>query len=305
VAVDPSTGRDRLVLELTSLASSAIRDVERVAGRTILVTMPAALAAFDPGTARLAWSFAPPGAVELRASSFGPLVLAASDTGFLYALDALTGQPRWRVHLPGRVVGLPIAFADTCVVTCETALGGSLVSLDPATGHRRFEVPLDVSPTGAPVPFAGLLGVPGTVAGDALVTAVDPAGELVWEEATGLGSGPVALAALPSALLAKTADGACTALDRSGQPLWSRPAISDQLAAANPPPVVARGVALVPSQRVEAIDPQSGALLGELPVTEPIELICGASLDAWGIDADGLVTAARLETHLSLIRGRA
>ena len=202
------------------------------------------------------------------------------------------------------MVAPPISFAGACLVACETTLGGSLVSLDAATGHRRFEVPLDVTPTGAPVPFAGLLAVPGTVGGDALVTAVDPAGALAWEEATALGAGAVAVAALPSGLVAKTADGACTALDRDGEPLWSRGAISERLAPANPPPVVARGVALVPSERVDAIDPRSGALLGEVPIPEPVELLASAALDAWGVDVDGIVTAARLETHLSVVRGR-
>ncbi len=303
VALDPSSGRDRGSLPLASLPNPAVRSVERISGGLALITVPAALAALDPGRGAVAWTFAPPGALELRATGFGPLVVAASDTGFVYGIDAATGQLRWRINLPGPVASLPTAFADACIVACEAPLGGALVSLDPATGHRRFEVPLDGSPAAAPVPFAGLLGVPGTVAGDALVTAVDPSGQLAWEESTALGPGAPALAALPSGLLAKTADGACTALDRAGEPIWSRPAVTDH-ARSNPPPVIARGVALVASERVDAIDPQSGALLGEVPIPEPLELICGPSLDVWGLDADGLVTAARLETHLSLVRGR-
>ncbi|HET9594248.1 MAG TPA: hypothetical protein VFP65_01640, partial [Anaeromyxobacteraceae bacterium] len=62
-------------------------------------------------------------------------------------------------------------------------------------------------------------------------------------------------------------------------------------AADHPPPsaaapVVARGVALVPDDGVEP---------------PPVRLVADAALRLWGMDADGAVTALRLETHLSVV----
>jgi hypothetical protein len=65
---------------------------------------------------------------------------------------------------------------------------------------------------------------------------------------------------------------------------------------------VARGVALVPSDQVEAIDARTGVLLGRAPLAGVVELLCDESLNAWGIDADGVLAAAHLETHLSVVR---
>ena len=300
VSVDPSTGADRWALPVDRLPHGSVWDVRRVAGGGAVAVGPGSLAAIDP-SGRITWTFAPPAAVELRTAAHGPLVLAASDAGFLYALDAASGQLRWRVHVPGPLAAVPTAHGAASMLVCTTDLGGSVVSIDPATGRRAFEVPLDVTPTSAPVAFAGLLGIAGSVGGDLVVTAVDPAGRLAWEDAPPLGPGPAALATLRSSLLAKTADGACAAIDRSGATIWTLRAACAHPPPANPPPVVARGVALVPSEEVAAIDARTGAFLGGVPIPAPVRLVCDAALNAWGVDAEGVITAVRLETHLSVL----
>jgi hypothetical protein len=60
-------------------------------------------------------------------------------------------------------------------------------------------------------------------------------------------------------------------------------------------------VVLVASEQVDALDARTGALLGRAPLHAPVRLLSDASLHAWGLDGDGVVTAVRLETHLSVV----
>ena len=299
-SLDPATGRERWSRGLEDLPEG-LRSVVRLAGGLTLVIAPGMATALDPGSGRTAWTFAPPASLELRAAALGPMAVLGSDTGFLYGIDATTGRTAWRLRLPGPLAAPPAAYRDACMALCATDLGGSLLAVDPSTGRRRFEVPFDVAPTGPMVSFAGLLGVAGVVAGDPVVTAIDPAGRLAWEDASPLGSGPIVLAALHAGVLAKTAQGACVALDRDGAVRWSHPRVALHPPPANVQPVVVRGVALVPGEQAEALDAASGKPLGQARLTAPVRLLADADLNAWGMDAEGVVTAVRLETHLSVV----
>jgi hypothetical protein len=160
---------------------------------------------------------------------------------------------------------------------------------------------VDAAPQGAPVPFAGLLALPCATAGDPVVAAIDPAAaRLAWEDAPPLPAGPLALAALPWGLLVATPSGACAGLDRAGDVRWSRsPEVRPAPSAA--PPVVARGVALVPAEGVEVLDAATGEGLGHARMPPPFRLVADAALRLWGMDAEGVVTSLRLETHLSVV----
>jgi outer membrane protein assembly factor BamB len=300
-ALDPATGRERWAFPLDALPQRTVRGVLRAAGGLAVVVGPGAACAVDPGARDVAWTFAPPAALELVGGAVSGFVLLGSDAGFLYALEAGTGRTAWRTRLPGPLAAPPALYGADCLALCRTDLGGSLLALDPATGRRRFEVTLDATPTGGVVPFAGLLGVAGSVAGDLVVAAVDPAGALAWEDVPPLGAGAAALAPLRSGVLATTADGACVALDRAGDPRWSRAPAHPVPPVDCAPPIVARGVALVASEQVDALDVRTGALLGHAPIHAPVRLLSDAALRAWGMDGDGVVTAVRLETHLSVL----
>ncbi len=209
----------------------------------------------------------------------------------------------WRLRLPGPLAATPLQLGRELFVLCTTDRGGSLIALDPASGRRRIEVPLDVTPTGPLVPFAGLLGMAGTVAGDPVVMALDPRGALAWEDAPplGAGAGAVALAPIPGGLLVKTVHGTCVALDRGGEARWARPREAIHPPFVNVAPVVARGIALVAGEEVEALEVATGRVLGGLRLGTPVRLAADAALHVWALDAEGVLAAARLTTHLSVL----
>ncbi len=300
-ALDVVTGRDRWAARRSALPERDVRDVVRIAGGLALVVSPGAVTALQPSSGAPAWTFSPPAALDLRALPLGQLVLIGSDAGFLYGVEAATGRTAWRLRLPGPLAAAPAPFAESCLALCATELGGSLIAVDPSTGRRRFETPLDVTPTSAAVPFAGMVAIAGVVAGDPVVTALAPTGELSWEDAPPLGPGPLALAPLASGLLAKTPSGACVALGRGGETIWSRLRATPHPPPASVVPVIGRGVALVAGEHVDALDAATGKLLAQLPISAPVRLVADPALNAWGVDVEGVVTAARLETHLSVL----
>jgi hypothetical protein len=65
--------------------------------------------------------------------------------------------------------------------------------------------------------------------------------------------------------------------------------------------VVARGVALVAGEEVEALEIATGRVLGALRLGTPVRLVADAALHVWALDAEGVVAAARLATHLSVL----
>ncbi len=50
-----------------------------------------------------------------------------------------------------------------------------------------------------------------------------------------------------------------------------------------------------------AVDAATGAVLGRAPLPGAVRLLCDATLQAWAMDGEGVVTAARVETHLSVL----
>jgi outer membrane protein assembly factor BamB len=294
---DLATGRERWSRQLAGGLPRAL--TAPGAGRPLVLAAGPALFALDPASGRILWRFEPPAARALQLAAFGPLALAASDAGFLYALDA-SGRLEWRLHLPGPPTGPPQPLGSDGAVLCATDRGGALVRFDAASGRRRFEAPLEFTPTAPAVPFAGLLGVCGAVAGDPVVAAVDSAGALAWTDAAPL-AGPLAGAEVPIGLLVKTAGGACAALGRDGEVRWAGGGDSRHPPPSNLAPVAARGVALVPGETVAVLDPASGGHLGEAPVGAAARLLVDPDLSLYAIDADGLVLAARVATHLSVL----
>lgn len=301
-SLDPMTGRTRWSRPLASLPGGSLRDVVRLTGGVALVVTAGTVTALGPSDGRELWSFSPPTALRLRPAALGPLVALGSDAGFLYALEVSTGHLSWRLRLPGQLAAPPLVWGGTFLALCESDLGALLLGVEPASGRRLFEVGLDASPVGPMTPFAGLLAMAGVVAGDPLIAAIDRNGQRVWEDAPLLGRAPVTLVPLSSGLLVATSSGACAALARDGSVLWSQPARAEaDLSRSTATPVVARGVALVGAERLQAFDTGTGQPLGHAPLVWPSRLLADGDLNVWGIDIDGSVIGIRLETHLSLL----
>jgi outer membrane protein assembly factor BamB len=270
--------------------------------RLVLVRSGASIGAHDAATGERRWTFAPPGASRVSLRDVGPLLLAASDTGMVHALDR-DGRIAWRLRGGGPLAASPLGGARACLLTFLSPTGATLTGVDPATGERLFETSLDFVPVAAPVRFAGRIAVSGRVAGEGVVAALEEDGTPAWTDSSPAGPCP-SLAARPGGLVAKGADGTCAGMDRDGAVAWLRNGSGAPVAPGNLAASVVRGVVLCPSEEVDVLDAATGAHLGRAPGHAPCRLLADDDLTTWTIDADGLVTGARVRGHLALVPGR-
>ena len=297
---DVATGAVRWARELDA-HEGLPRAAFALRGGPLVLAYPRALAALDVGSGDPLWTFVAPGSSALHAAASGALVIASSEAGLAYGLDP-EGRTAWRVRLPGPAVAPARAILGGTLLPSATALGGALLLVDPTNGTRGWEAPLDFAPTTPPSAFAGLLAVTGSVGGDPIVTALEPAtGRSAWTESAPIPGGPFSLASLSSALIAKTASGTCAALSREGAVLWTQRRPAPHPPPVNLEPVPARGLLLVPSEQVQVLDPATGAILGTARCGAPANLHVRADLSLVAMDGEGLVTALRLATHLGVV----
>jgi outer membrane protein assembly factor BamB len=298
--LDAATGRRRWSRPLAGPLEAAPRALCPLRGGGVALVGASAISALDLSSGRPLWRFEPPVAMGLAASAFGGLVVAGADTGFLYGIDG-TGRVAWRQAGPGKLLAPPVPWGEECLALCEGDRGAHLLALEAATGHRRWDALVDLSPAGPPVPFAGLCAVAGTVAGDAVVVAIEPGGLQAWASAPSLGEGPFALAPLRAGLAAKVAAGASAAFDREGRATWTHAREIAHPPPGNLPPVACRGVLVVPCDEILALEATSGARLGVLPGIAPTRLSVGDDLSLAALDPAGVLTAVRLASHLSVV----
>ncbi len=268
-------------------------------GGRLFVAAGPSVSALDASRGDALWTFLSPGASRLSLLPLGPLLVVASDTGMVHALDP-AGRVAWRLRGAGPLAAPLTGTGRSCLLAFLTPTGATLASVDPSTGARLFEASLDFTPVGPPLRFAGRIALAGSVAGDAVIAALEEDGSPAWVEPSPTGGAP-SLAACGAGLLAKGADGTCGALDRDGRTLWLRSCAGRPVPPGNVPPVAARGVVVAAAEEVEILDVSTGAPIGRVPAHAPARLVVDGDLTTWALDADGLLTGARVRGHLSVV----
>jgi outer membrane protein assembly factor BamB len=268
-------------------------------GRVVLASGPSTTAV-DSTSGETAWAFESAGALRLSPLLLGSLVILAADSGMVHAVDP-SGKMAWRLRGAGPLAAPPVRDGRTCLLCFRTPTGATLASVEASTGVRVFETSLEFAPTGAPLRFAGRIAITGRVGGDVLVAALEEDGAPAWIEPSPTGSA-VALAPLAGGLLAKGPDGSCAALDRFGRTVWSRSCEGRPAPPGNLAPIPIRGLVVVVAEEVDLLDAASGDQVGRLPIHAPARMLVDGDLTTWALDADGLVTGARLRGHLSVLQ---
>jgi outer membrane protein assembly factor BamB len=195
----------------------------------------------------------------------GDAVFVADNDGAFRALDAATGQERWRAPLGGGATGA--AVVGTTVLTG----GDALVARDTATGDERWRLGPAMAVT-APV-ACGELAYAGGARG---VFAIEVAtGAERWRFLTGTAMG--APAASGDAVAVRSGDGVLYVLDAAtGRERWSVGT------GGGPLPVLAGGAVVVGAER--------GALGGRHGTLTVFDL--GAGGERWRVELSAGVTGA-------------
>ena len=190
----------------------------------------------DPGLGeRLAWSDS-----RQQLLDWSPVIgrgtqVIADHGGDVVATDAVTGEVRWRMRVPGPVVAPPTVVGDVVLLAPADK---SILAVALTDGGVRWIRELDDQVSAAPTSIDDLVVVP---TDDARVTGVSVAdGSVAWRRDT---AAPVRTDPATDGTRVVTAaeDGTVTALDGAGRQLWSTDLENDTEAG----PVVDEGVVVL------------------------------------------------------------
>lgn len=95
---------------------------------------------FADGRERWRTKFEPSWVIAAAAVSNGAVIVATSDAQCVVAMDATTGQERWRFDAKARVLSSPLVTGDLVQVGLES---GAMVALDANTGAERWRYQTD------------------------------------------------------------------------------------------------------------------------------------------------------------------
>ena len=147
---DPAGGRPKPLAPLKPThAWSFDRD-----GSRVVVASGTAVAMFKD--ARETWRHGEADVITCGPILAGPLVVAGSVEGELFAVDADTGRAAWKQSLEGGLVGRPAVAGGLVIVYCGE--GDAIVAADAAPGKKVWSQPLGDVPIGPAVAIpSGLL----------------------------------------------------------------------------------------------------------------------------------------------------
>ena len=257
-------------------------------GRLFVASGPS-VSTFDASRGGALWTFVSPGAARLSLLPLGPLLVVA-----VRHRDG----PRPR---PGRAGGLaparrrarsPLRSSGTgrsCLLSFLTPTGATLAAVDPSTGARALRGLARLHPrrSAAPVRRAHRAS-PGSVAGDAVIAALEEDGSPAWAEPSPTGGAP-SLAPCGAGCSPRGPTGPAPRWTGTAGRSGSGPARGGRFLPGNLPPVAARGVVLVaPRRRWTSSTPRRGAPVGRVPAHAPARLVVDGDLTTWALDAEGL-----------------
>ncbi|MGW0466447.1 outer membrane protein assembly factor BamB family protein [Streptomyces sp. NPDC003027] len=187
-ALDARTGVERWsypVGDAASCGSVPVR-VARAEDGCVYVSAGTRVLSIDVTSGHVRWHFEAP-AVFLSPPAFAPGpavtgggVYLADHLGTVYALDATTGQDRWRIATESRQSVEPVLIADGNV---HVGSGSALYTLDAVTGTPKWRFAAGGELIGAPVVADGRVHFGS--ADHVLYTLDATGGQLRWKLATG------------------------------------------------------------------------------------------------------------------------
>ncbi|HEY3452109.1 MAG TPA: PQQ-binding-like beta-propeller repeat protein [Myxococcales bacterium] len=268
---------------------------------TLCVLEGARVAAVLSASGRAVWQFMAPQAGRVSACLLRDRVYAATDNGFLYALGAKDGLPVFRVRSNGSFEGSLTVGAGALVTLGRQDGALWITAVDAASGRPRLTRPVPLRAAGSPLPWRRLIVQGGVSDGESVVVGFSKTGKEAFRTSLGAACGVPCLTLGPGHVFASLRDGSVTCLAPDGSVAWRAARCGLELDHALAP-VLRRGVLLAPGDPMRALDPKTGAILCELPLTQGLSaLTVGPKLDVHAIDDDGVAACFQLATHLSVV----
>jgi outer membrane protein assembly factor BamB len=170
----------------------------------------------------------------------------------LYAVDARTGEKRWRVETNGRPESVP-TLSDGTVFVCSGPPDGSLYALDSETGEREWSFTAADLANSSPTVAGGTVYVGGDT--DSVLYAVDAAsGKEIWRLETDGAVGRGSPTVVDGSVFLCTTSGLLSVATATGDVDWTYEIDADARYLANSSPVVVDGTVYVSAGSLYAVD---------------------------------------------------
>ncbi|MDW6003206.1 outer membrane protein assembly factor BamB [Vibrio mangrovi] len=160
-------------------------------------------------------------------------VYVGSENGVVYALDAKTGELKWKHNIGGEILASPTTDGHLLIINTSN---GNLTALDQTSGEEQWvistEVPnLTLRGVSEPVALSG--GVFWGTAAGRLAAAITAQGQMIWQQPIGIPKGATEIDRLVDvdasplimgeSLYTIGYNGQLVDIDlRSGKPIWKR-----------------------------------------------------------------------------------
>ncbi|MFY1830691.1 PQQ-binding-like beta-propeller repeat protein [Myxococcus fulvus] len=257
--------------------------------------------AFAEATGREVWRLAPPRTQRSWLTTQGHRALVTTDSGYVYGLDLEDGQVRYRMRAPLPFHGAPVPWGRRFLALLGRGSHWALLLADAHTGEAAWTHEPDLTHPSAPLPVGSRVFIAGEREREGMLLCLDAKGQRVWERPLNLGPGPYALSPLPRAVVVTSASGAAARVASSGTVDWRVGAAGEPLIGALPART-ARGVTLVPGERVRAVDPRGGQVLAEVRAGAGlVALQADVRLNLYFLDDTGALSAYRLGSHFTVV----
>jgi hypothetical protein len=247
------------------------------------------------------WVFAPPHPPPPR-GAVDPVVLAASSRR-ADRPRPVDGTVRFRVAAPLPFTAAPVAWGALALVGLGRDSRSALLAVDPQGGEVRWLTELGLEETLPPIAAGARAWVVGLHEGRPALACLDVRGKLLWRRAVPTPERPAGLLTSGVDVIVTGTGGSAARLRRNGRIAWRLGGAA--VGGAAVPPLLERGVLLVPGEALRAVDPRSGRVLAELPGGRGIRaLAVGPGLEVARLDEAGDLTLHRLASHFAVVDPR-
>ncbi len=277
----------------------------RGAGNLLVCADGRSVVALREADGAVEWRFVAPGAGRCRLGGGQGGVLVASDRGFLYALDADSGRPRWRARTRLCPLALPIPIEGDVHLLGMGDGGPALFWAEATTGRRSEVQSLPLDQAGPPIQVGARTAIPGAVGDDSAVLIVSPDRGCRRVLLEGFHGVPGVLP-VRNRIYVSDRTGNLAALGMRGRRLWeTKLEWTDEVPMERPVLSAARGLLLLGFDGLYVVDPEKGTLLGSYvpkSMLGVVEMLATERLNVYLTDPDGAVEACTMGTYLSLVQ---
>jgi hypothetical protein len=177
----------------------------------------------------------------------------------------------------------------------------AMLLADAHSGDVVWTREFQLSGPSAPLPARARVYIAGEREKEGMLACMDSRGKVLWERALHLGAGPFALTSLPRGVLVTSASGAAARVDTAGELEWRLGAVGEPLSRAIPARV-SRGVALIPGERVRAVEPRGGQVLAEVQAGAGLTALqTDSRLGLYFLNDAGTLSAYQLASHFAVV----